>query len=103
MANPQWGRKHSCVECGAAFYDMLRSPITCPKCGVKHQPVVVLKPDGRPPRKSRIRSVSPPAPVPEPAESPADTDEPEVPELDETTTEEAEIDVDDAAPDDRDR
>ena len=51
MADLRWGRKHVCLACQAAFYDMRRRPITCPKCGVVHQPVAVLKSDGRPPRK----------------------------------------------------
>jgi uncharacterized protein (TIGR02300 family) len=51
MADIRWGRKHVCLACQAAFYDMRRTPIACPKCGVVHQPVAVLKSDGRPPRK----------------------------------------------------
>jgi uncharacterized protein (TIGR02300 family) len=103
MTNPKWGNKHTCAECGAAFYDMQRSPITCPKCGVKHQPVVLLKSDGRQPRKNRVRPPPPAAePAAEAAEEPAEAheDEPEVPELDETTPEEVELDVE--GPDDRD-
>ena len=32
MAKQEWGAKHSCLGCGAKFYDMGRSPITCPAC-----------------------------------------------------------------------
>jgi uncharacterized protein (TIGR02300 family) len=29
----EWGTKRSCQGCGARFYDLLKSPILCPKCG----------------------------------------------------------------------
>lgn len=33
MTNLEWGTKRACHSCSARFYDMRRSPITCPKCG----------------------------------------------------------------------
>ena len=33
MAKPEWGQKRTCTSCGCRFYDLTRSPITCPKCG----------------------------------------------------------------------
>ncbi len=33
MAKPELGNKHQCQNCGARFFDLNRSPITCPKCG----------------------------------------------------------------------
>ena len=33
MAKQEWGAKHSCLGCGAKFYDMGRTPIACPACG----------------------------------------------------------------------
>ena len=33
MAKQEWGAKHSCLGCGAKFYDMGRNPIACPACG----------------------------------------------------------------------
>ncbi|MGH6796124.1 MAG: TIGR02300 family protein [Methylocella sp.] len=33
MAKPELGNKHQCQNCGARFFDMNKSPITCPKCG----------------------------------------------------------------------
>jgi uncharacterized protein (TIGR02300 family) len=33
MSKPEWGEKRSCQGCGANFYDLLRSPIVCSKCG----------------------------------------------------------------------
>ena len=35
MAKSEWGRKHFCTECGAKFYDMKRTPVTCPACSAK--------------------------------------------------------------------
>lgn len=32
MTKPQWGTKHVCDNCGARFYDLNRSPATCPMC-----------------------------------------------------------------------
>lgn len=32
MAKLEWGQKRTCSSCGTRFYDLLRSPITCPKC-----------------------------------------------------------------------
>ncbi len=33
LAKPEWGIKRVCQSCSALFYDMRRSPITCPSCG----------------------------------------------------------------------
>jgi uncharacterized protein (TIGR02300 family) len=33
MTKPELGTKRLCAKCGARFYDLLHSPITCPKCG----------------------------------------------------------------------
>ena len=35
MAKPDWGEKHLCTSCGARFYDMKRTPVSCPACGAK--------------------------------------------------------------------
>ena len=35
MSKPEWGKKHSCANCGAMFYDMNRDPAHCPKCDTK--------------------------------------------------------------------
>ncbi len=43
MVKPEWGAKRVCHSCGAAFYDMLRSPILCPKCGAEYDPEAILK------------------------------------------------------------
>ena len=33
MAKQELGTKRLCAHCGATFYDLNHSPITCPKCG----------------------------------------------------------------------
>jgi uncharacterized protein (TIGR02300 family) len=33
VAKPELGNKHQCQTCGARFFDLNKSPITCPKCG----------------------------------------------------------------------
>jgi len=29
----EWGTKRTCQSCSARFYDLQKSPATCPKCG----------------------------------------------------------------------
>ncbi|MCM0021141.1 MAG: TIGR02300 family protein [Tagaea sp.] len=43
MAKAEWGLKRTCQACGARFYDLQRSPITCPKCDAEYDPEVLLK------------------------------------------------------------
>lgn len=43
MAKPEWGQKRTCNSCGCRFYDMSRSPITCPKCGATVEPDMPFK------------------------------------------------------------
>ncbi|HUM07856.1 MAG TPA: TIGR02300 family protein [Acidocella sp.] len=38
MAKPELGEKHTCVSCGARFFDLGKEPAVCPKCGTE-QPV----------------------------------------------------------------
>jgi uncharacterized protein (TIGR02300 family) len=33
VAKPELGNKHQCQHCGTRFFDLNKSPITCPKCG----------------------------------------------------------------------
>ena len=37
MAKAEWGVKRVCLElgCGARFYDLMRDPVICPKCGAE--------------------------------------------------------------------
>ena len=43
MAKPEWGQKRLCTSCGCRFYDLTRSPITCPKCGATVEPEMPFK------------------------------------------------------------
>jgi uncharacterized protein (TIGR02300 family) len=61
VAEHKWGKKRICLNCGARFYDMLRSPIICPKCETEFLPVV----SGR---GSRAKAAIP-VPAPEQAKS----------------------------------
>ncbi len=39
MAKPEWGKKRTCQNCGAKYYDMLKEPPTCAKCETVFQQV----------------------------------------------------------------
>ena len=43
VVKAEWGLKRTCQSCGAKFYDMNRSPISCPKCGAEFDPEALLK------------------------------------------------------------
>ena len=64
MVKPDWGLKRTCQSCGQRFYDLSRSPIRCPKCGVTFDPEATLK-------TRRTKTIAQPeraAPVPVEAE-----------------------------------
>jgi uncharacterized protein (TIGR02300 family) len=33
----EWGLKRTCQNCSSRFYDLQKSPITCPKCGATYE------------------------------------------------------------------
>lgn len=35
LGKPELGLKCTCVGCGVRFYDLLRAPAVCPKCGTE--------------------------------------------------------------------
>jgi len=37
VAKPELGSKHQCQHCGTRFFDLNKSPVTCPKCGAIFQ------------------------------------------------------------------
>jgi len=41
MTKPELGTKRLCARCGAKFYDLHHSPITCPKCDTVFEVVQV--------------------------------------------------------------
>jgi len=43
VAKPEWGMKRICGGCGAPFYDLMRDPIVCPKCGATFDPEQMVR------------------------------------------------------------
>jgi uncharacterized protein (TIGR02300 family) len=41
VAKPELGTKRLCASCSAKFYDLNKTPITCPKCGTVFEVVPV--------------------------------------------------------------
>jgi uncharacterized protein (TIGR02300 family) len=68
MAKAEWGLKRTCQSCGARFYDLQRSPITCPKCEAEYDPEVLLK-------SRRGKPAAAVAVVPKPVVDPVEADE----------------------------
>lgn len=95
MSRPELGHKLCCVGCGVRFYDLNRSPPTCPKCELQ-QPSPKLRaprpvrPDSVPARLTRnARQVA------------AEAEEEPIAEVDADAEEADElVDADDAADDD---
>lgn len=66
MVKPELGNKHVCVTCGARFYDLMRAPAVCPKCGTE-QPTEQPRPrrgGGGGGNVSEEKRVKKPAPAP---------------------------------------
>ena len=57
MSKPEWGKKHSCANCGTMFYDMKKDPAHCPKCGTKVDQQPLLKPRRAPVAKRAPKPV----------------------------------------------
>lgn len=55
VVKPELGIKRTCPNCTARFYDLMKSPAECPKCGHAFDPEVLLKP--RRPRPEPVRVV----------------------------------------------
>jgi len=74
MAKAEWGSKRRCLSCGAAFYDLNKSPILCPKCGTEHNPDVLVKTSRRPSKADEAKAkAAQKAPVPETEDEIEDT------------------------------
>ena len=43
MVKLSWGVKRTCQSCSSRFYDLQRSPITCPKCGSVYEILTTTK------------------------------------------------------------
>jgi uncharacterized protein (TIGR02300 family) len=48
MTKPELGTKRLCANCSARYYDLNKTPITCPKCGTPFEVVPVLSVTTRP-------------------------------------------------------
>jgi uncharacterized protein (TIGR02300 family) len=67
------GTKHTCVKCGAKFYDLKKPDALCPKCGADQREVAATRPaEGRRSRLSASPKIVEPA---EPAEAEAEAEE----------------------------
>ena len=65
MAKAEWGLKRICPHCGAHFYDMRRSPITCPKCATVYDPAAQVR-ARRQAREEPAKPAPPPKAAPKP-------------------------------------
>jgi len=105
---PEWGTKRQCPECATRFYDLQKSPIVCPNCGVQFEPEALLKVRRTRAEPRAERRATPARPVrrtteEEPLDYDDETEEEEEEEEEETL--EAGLDedvVDDAGEDDSD-
>ena len=85
MTKPELGTKRLCTQCGARYYDLNTTPITCPKCGASFKvlaPPSPLRPVQRPavrqpevPRKTAPTSPEPDTLIEELDEDDADLSE----------------------------
>jgi len=66
VTKPEWGKKRTCQSCGAAFYDLKRKTISCPKCGTAYTPAPPVK--GK--RATAVAAAPIPAAVPRPKPAP---------------------------------
>ena len=55
MAKPELGTKRLCASCSAKYYDLNKSPITCPKCGTLFAVVPVTTRPPRPDQRTAAR------------------------------------------------
>lgn len=83
MVKAELGTKRSCPSCTTRFYDLLKNPIVCPKCGTSFVAEAILPSKGEGPVASAPR---PRAPA-EPQEA--------APEVELVSLEEAEAPADD--------
>jgi uncharacterized protein (TIGR02300 family) len=45
MVDPKLGTKRVCEACGAKFYDLNKTPASCPKCGQVFDPLAAMTPE----------------------------------------------------------
>ncbi len=86
MGKAELGLKLTCESCGARFYDLNKSPATCPKCGTSNSRPAVFKTRGRPAPEEREEKRAPVVEKPKPEE-----EEDAIPESEEDEEDEAVI------------
>ena len=89
------GVRRRCLSCTAAFYDLNRTPIVCPKCGVEFTPVEYAR-RPEPFKKYGAPYVRVVKPEPEEAEPAAEAGEDETLLADEDEDDEAPVANEDA-------
>ena len=67
MVSAELGTKRTCPSCAARFYDLLKNPIVCPRCGVAFVAEALLPSKGEQP--AAVHKVREPVPVAEEAEA----------------------------------
>ena len=68
MTKPELGTKRLCANCSARYYDLNKTPITCPKCGAPFEVVATTT-------RSRFRQQAVVSqPEVEPEEAPSETE-----------------------------
>lgn len=40
MVKPEWGVRRTCQSCSEKYYDLRKSPATCPKCGTIYEMIL---------------------------------------------------------------
>lgn len=63
MVKAELGTKRTCPSCAARFYDLLKNPIVCPKCGVSFVAAAILPSKGDMPAAPVAPPVKPREPV----------------------------------------
>jgi uncharacterized protein (TIGR02300 family) len=85
VVKAELGTKRTCPSCAARFYDLMKNPITCPKCGQIFIAEALL-----PSKGDGGAAAKPPRPVPVPEPEP-------VPDVELVSLEEVEAPADDEA------
>jgi uncharacterized protein (TIGR02300 family) len=88
MTKPELGTKRLCANCSARYYDLNKTPITCPKCGTPFEVVATTTRK----RFEERAVVSQPGVAPEkaPSEILLDEDRPDDVETEETARDDSE-------------
>ncbi|MBI2718513.1 MAG: TIGR02300 family protein [Rhizobiales bacterium] len=68
MVKAELGTKRTCPSCAARFYDLMKNPIVCPKCGVSFVAAAILPSKGELPPAAAVPQPKPRVLEPEDAE-----------------------------------